>query len=95
MLTGRLQELLQSLKYAEECGKLISPPCWKTGRYCTGKLQTPVAPNATAPPSRLLQRAHAAGLKVYPFTFRNEVRRPVALAVRHHEAAGVAKTSAG
>ena len=36
-----LQELLQDLVYAEECGRLISPPCWKTGRYCSGRLRTP------------------------------------------------------
>ncbi len=33
-----LQELLEQLTFAEECGKLIMPPCWKTGDHCTGKL---------------------------------------------------------
>lgn len=72
--TSHLQELLESLVYAEECGKLISPPCWKTGRYCTGRLK--VSPQQGVPPpvSPLLQRARAAGLKVYPHTFRNEVQ---------------------
>lgn len=70
----RAQELLESLTFAEECGKLISPPCWKTGRHCTGKLNTALNSSAPAPASPLLQRAHAAGLAVYPFTFRNEVR---------------------
>jgi len=32
------QELLEQLAYAEECGKLITPPCWTTGDFCTGKL---------------------------------------------------------
>ena len=32
------QELLEQLTFAEECGKLIMPPCWKTGDHCTGKL---------------------------------------------------------
>jgi glycerophosphoryl diester phosphodiesterase len=67
------KELLESLTFAEECGKLISPPCWKTGRFCTGKLQTSIATDG-APESALLARAHAAGLAVYPFTFRNEGR---------------------
>lgn len=68
------KELLESLVYAEECGKLISPPCWKTGRYCTGRLK--VSPQQGVPPpvSPLLQRTRAAGLKVYPHTFRNEGR---------------------
>ena len=61
--------------FAEECGRLISPPCWKTGRYCSGRLRT--APAEGVPPAEtpLLQRARAAGLKVYPHTFRNEARR--------------------
>ena len=67
------QELLESLTFAEECGKVISPPCWKTGRFCTGKLATPLSTSRAAPWSNLLARAHAAGLAVYPFTFRNEV----------------------
>lgn len=70
------QELLESLTFAEECGKLISPPCWKTGRFCTGKLSAPLTSSKTAKPSDLLNRAHAAGLDVYPFTFRNEVQLP-------------------
>lgn len=60
--------------YAEECGKLISPPCWKTGRYCSGRLKTPPRNDVTPPESLLLQRARAVGLNVYPHTFRNEVR---------------------
>jgi len=68
------KELLESLTFAEECGKLISPPCWKTGRFCTGKLSAPLTSSKTAKPSDLLNRAHAAGLDVYPFTFRNEGR---------------------
>ena len=50
------------------------PPCWKTGDHCTGKLQHPYNPNADAQPTTLLSRAHDRGLKVYPYTFRNEVR---------------------
>ena len=69
------QELLQDLIFAEECGRLISPPCWKTGRYCSGRLRTAQKEGATPPETPLLQRARAAGLKVYPHTFRNEARR--------------------
>ena len=68
------QELLQELVFAEECGRLISPPCWKTGRYCSGRLRTPPKEGAIPPETPLLQRARAAGLKVYPHTFRNEAR---------------------
>ncbi len=54
---------------------MIRPPCWKTGRFCTGKLATSLSASRAAPPSDLMARAHAAGLSVYPFTFRNEVGR--------------------
>ena len=34
------QELLEQLAYAEECGTLITPPCWTTtGGHCTGDRQ--------------------------------------------------------
>ena len=39
-----LQELLEALTFAAECGSLISPPCWKTGGFCTGKLAEPYTP---------------------------------------------------
>jgi hypothetical protein len=39
-----LQELLETLTFAAECGSLISPPCWKTGGFCTGKLAEPYTP---------------------------------------------------
>ena len=39
-----LQELLEGLTFASECGSLISPPCWKTGGFCTGKLAEPYTP---------------------------------------------------
>ncbi len=69
-----LQELLEQLTFAEECGKLIMPPCWKTGDHCTGKLVHAYNPADPAQPTTLLSRAHDRGLKVYPYTFRNEVR---------------------
>ena len=68
------QELLEQLTFAEECGKLIMPPCWKTGDHCTGKLVHSYNPADPAQPTTLLSRAHDRGLKVYPYTFRNEVR---------------------
>ncbi len=68
------QELLESLTFASECGSLISPPCWKTGQFCTGKLAEPYTPSLKAKPTPLLERAHNRSLAVYPFTFRNEVR---------------------
>ena len=68
------QELLEQLAYAEECGKLITPPCWTTGDFCTGKLVVPLATDSDAKPAALLLQARAAGLAVYPWTFRNEVR---------------------
>jgi hypothetical protein len=77
------QELLQELVFAEECGRLISPPCWKTGRYCSGRLRAAPAAGATPPETPLLQRARAAGLKVYPHTFRNEARRRPILHCTH------------
>ena len=68
------QELLEQLVYAEECGKLIYPPCYKTGQYCTGKLQTPLTANSNAAPAPLLKMARDRKLAVYPYTFRNEAR---------------------
>ena len=69
------QELLEQLAYAEECGTLITPPCWTTtGGHCTGKLVTPLATDSNAKPAELLSQARDAGLAVYPWTFRNEVR---------------------
>ena len=33
-----VQELLETLIFAEECGKLINPPCWKTGQVRRAKI---------------------------------------------------------
>eukprot|EP00208_Stichococcus_sp_RCC1054_P002144 CAMPEP_0206145956 /NCGR_PEP_ID=MMETSP1473-20131121/29054_1 /ASSEMBLY_ACC=CAM_ASM_001109 /TAXON_ID=1461547 /ORGANISM="Stichococcus sp, Strain RCC1054" /LENGTH=449 /DNA_ID=CAMNT_0053542359 /DNA_START=124 /DNA_END=1469 /DNA_ORIENTATION=- len=68
------KELLEDLTYAEECGSIISPPCWKTGQFCTGKLAEPYTRGLTAKATPLLSRAHNRSLAVYPYVFRNEGR---------------------
>lgn len=64
-----LQELLEALTFASECGSLISPPCWKTGGFCTGKLAEPytpalqvtLSPTTSSGPATVCRRSAVSG----------------------------------
>lgn len=72
--------MVATLDLASECARSEGDACSAVppSQTCTGRLTTAAAAAAAARSgatvrSELVERAHARGLVVHPYTFRNEV----------------------
>lgn len=59
----------------EECGRPEEATCGEVAerQMCTGRLAAAAGANSSGDGGQLVQRAHARGLVVHAYTFRNEV----------------------
>lgn len=62
---------LSTIEPTPECGRGQKGTCdsFDLDQHCIGRLK-----DAGATESKLVDRAHKAGLEVHPYTFRNEVK---------------------